>query len=372
MPFLGADAAEDRPSVKLGRLHEAQVEIHRNGGDKTGPYWYQGNIRVLEEQVRTTAQVSADLKDPLNQATLARIQRGLTDEAVVQEEVQVRRAANPSWAATRGETDAMLARVARLRYLAKHANDRHVVRLYSLDRAGKSEERILAFIDQDPITEAPQKRFTDTEKGWRNKQLVTFGCMALIDAIFLWGMISFASAPVTVGAQAQQISDQAVSSLTYILIAAGWVASVLGIYMAMARRTLVSSWEIQPIKQLGLDTHSEAVYLQNSQAAPASDYLARVLGYDSETISDYALAVAKLPVDAMSTMQEQSESQRRELDTVQMKAIEQGAMTASLRSLGMRRPTTVYEAGVNPWVVVLITGSVVAVVAIAVAMAIGG
>ena len=247
-----------------------------------------------------------------------------------------------------------------------------MVRLYSLDRAGKSEERILAYIDQDPITEAPQKRFTDTEKGWRQKQIVTFGCMALLDAIFLWGMVSFASAPVATGAQAQQVSQQATSSLTYILIAAGWVSTTLAVYMLMARRTLVSSWEIQPIKQLGLDTHSEAVYLQNSQAAPASDYLAKVLGYDADTISDYALAVAKLPVDAMSTMQEQVESQRRELDTVQTKGIEQGAMTASLKALGMRRPTTVYESGVSPWLVVLITATVVAVIAVAIVLAAGG
>lgn len=333
MPLFDGSTEEDRPSVKVGRLHEAQVEIHRNGGDKTGPYWYQGHVRVLEEEVHTTAEVSSELRDPLNAATLQRIHRGLSDDQVVQEEFATRRKAFPDWTPSQREVDATLGRIGRLRYLAKHSSDPHVVRLYSLDRAGKSEERILAFIDQDPITEAPQKRFTDTEKGWRHKQLVTLGGMALLDAIFLWGMISFASAPVATGAQAQQISQQATSSLTYIVIAAGWVATTLAVYMVMARRTLVSSWEIQPIKQLGLDTHSEAVYLQNSQAAPASDYLARVLGYDTETISDFALAVAKLPVDAMSTMQEQVESQRRELDTVQMKAIEQGAMTASLKAL---------------------------------------
>jgi ribulose bisphosphate carboxylase small subunit len=372
MPLWGGTTGGDRPSVKVGRLHEGQVELHRNGGDKTGPYWYQGNVRVLEEQVRTTADLSAELRDPLNQLTLGRINQGLSDDQIVQEELAYRIAGNPGWGPSKLEVDAALGRIARLRYLASRSHDQHVVRLYSLDRAGKSEERILAFIDQDPLKEAPQKRFTDTEKGWRHKQLVTFGCMAFLDAIFLWGMISFASAPVSTGAQAQQVSVQAFSNLAYILIAAGWISTVLALYMWMARRTLVSSWEIQPIKQLGLDTHSEAVYLQNSQAAPASEYLARILGYDADTISDYALAVAKLPVDAMSTMQEQVEAQRRELDTVQTKAIEQGAMTASLKALGMRRPATVYEAGINPWLVVLITGSIVAVVAVAVILAAGG
>ena len=195
--------------------------------------------------------------------------------------------------------------------------------------------------------------------------------MAVMDALFLFGMLSFASAPVSTGAQAQQISSQANSSLTYILLAAGWIGTALAIYMLMARRTLVSSWEIEPIKLLGLDTHSEAVYLQNSQAAPSAEYLSRILGYSPDAISDYALAVAKLPVDAMSTMQEQAESQRKELDTVQMRGIEQGAMNASLRSLGMRRPTTVYESGANPWLIAGIVAVLAVVGTVAVFLASG-
>ena len=38
----------------------------------------------------------------------------------------------------------------------------------------------------------------------------------------------------------------------------------------------------------------------------------------------------------------------------------------------MRRSTTVYDSGVNPWIVVLITGTVVTVVAVAVILAAGG
>ena len=108
--------ADDRPSVKLGRLHEAQVEIHRHGGDKTGPYWYQGNVRVLEEQVKTTEQLVVELTDPLNVATLARLSRGLTDDQVVEEEFALRRKAVPSWTASKLEVDGALARVQRLRY----------------------------------------------------------------------------------------------------------------------------------------------------------------------------------------------------------------------------------------------------------------
>ena len=372
MSLFSRPEAEDRPSVKVGRVHEAPVEIHRHGGDKTGPYWYQGNVRVLEEQVRTTEQLVVELRDPLNTPTLNRIQRDLSDEQIVEEEFAVRRRSFPSWTPSKLEIDAALTRVQRLRWLAKHSKDQHIVRVFSLDRAGKSEERILAFVDQDPIKEAPQKRYTETEKGWRHKQLVITICMGAMDVLFLVGMLTFASAPVSSGAQAAQLSAQAGANLTYILISAGWIATVIGMYLWMAGRTLVSSWEIEPIKLLGLDTHSEAVYLQNSQAAPSSEYLSRLLGLSPEAISDYALAVAKLPVDAMSTMQEQVESQRKELDTVQMRGIEQGAMNASLRSLGMRRPTTVYESGSSLWLIVGIVLAVGIFASIAVAYLVAG
>ena len=372
MGFFSSAEVEDRPSIKLGRLHEAQVEIHRHGGDRTGSYWYQGQVRVLEAQVRTTEQVSMELHDPVNAPTLVRIRRGLTDEQVVEEEFAIRKRAHPDWSATKPEADAALSRVTRLRYLAQHAKDNHVVRFYSLDRAGKSEERILAFVDQDPVTEAPQKRYTETEKGWRQKQIWTLVGMGLLDALFLFGMLSFANSPVTTGVQTAQVQQQATTDLLYLGWGASLVTAVLLSFALWARRTLVSSWEIEPIRQLGLDTHSEAVYLQNSQEAPASDYLARVLGYDAETISDYALAVANLPVDAMSTMQEQSESQRNELDTVKMKGIETAAMTASLRSLGMRRSTPIIESGTSLWIVIGIVGVLVAVGVIAVILAMGG
>lgn len=372
MGLFGSEDVEGRPSTKIGRLHEAETEIHLSTGDKSGPWWYQGRIRVLETEVRTTEQVVAELHDPANRPFLKLLRAGWSDDRITKWLFSETKRIEPGWVPTKQAIDATHARVERLRLLAEHANDPHVVHFYSLDRAGKSEERILAFVDQDPIKEAPQRRYSETEKGWRRKQLVTFVGMGLIDLVFLAGMISFASAPVTTGVQAQAVSQTALSSLIYVLVAAGWGASVIALYMIMARRTLVSSWEIQPIKHLSLDTHSQAVYLQNSQHEPASDYLSRLLSYRPSTIASYAAAVAKLPTDAIGTLQEQVDAQRHEIDTAQMTGIENGAMRANLRTLGAHRAAPIIESGTSLWVVIGVVASLITVVAIAVILATGG
>ena len=368
MPLLSKPVT-GRPSIKLGERYDAQVEMHYHGKPE---WWSQGYPWLKDIRVATTQQISAELHDPANRPLLRCLKLGWTNEKVVEWLITQVRRGDTEYVPSAADLQAAAARVQRLRKLAEHANDQHVVRLVGLESATKDEERILAFVDQNPFTEAPQKRFTDTEKGWRHKQIVTFACMALVDAIFLWGMVSFASAPVATGAQAQQISAQAASSLTYILIAAGWVSTTLALYMLMARRTLVSSWEIAPLVNSTLDTHSEVVYLQNSQDEPSSEYLARVMGFDATTISAFTTAVLKFQTDAISTHQEQSQSLRSELDTAELVGIEDSLTRINLRALGGRRTAPVYEPGANPWILVGIVTTIAVVVTVAVILAAGG
>ena len=183
MPLLSKPVT-GRPSIKLGERYDAQVEMHYHGKPE---WWSQGYPWLKDIRVATTQQISAELHDPANRPILRCLKLGWTNEKVVEWLItQVRRGDN-EYVPSAADLQAAMARVQRLRKLAEHANDQHVVRLVGLESATKDEERILAFVDQNPFTEAPQKRFTDTEKGWRHKQFVSFGCMALIDAIFLWG-----------------------------------------------------------------------------------------------------------------------------------------------------------------------------------------
>ena len=368
MPLLSKPVT-GRPSIKLGERYDAQVEMHYHGKPE---WWSQGYPWLKEVRVATTQQISAELHDPANRPLLRCLKLGWSNEKIVEWLVTEVRRSDKEYVPSDADLHAATARVQRLRKLAEHANDQHVIRLIGIESATKEEERILAFVDQNPFTEAPQRRFTETEKGWRHKQLVTFGAMALIDAIFLWGMVSFASAPVTAGAQVQQISTQAVSNLAYILIAAGWVSTTLALYMLMARRTLVSSWEIAPLVHSTLVTHSEVVYLQNSQDEPSSEFLARVMGFDPATISSFTTAVLKFQADAISTHQEQSQSLRSELDTAELVGIEDSLTRINLRALGGRRTTPVYEANANPWLLVAIVTTIAVVVTIAVVLAAGG
>ncbi len=361
---------EGRPSVKIGRMHEAQMEIHYRSGVES--WWYQGNVRVEEAQVRTTAEISGELRDPSNRSYLKLIQSGWDDDRIVAWTVAQLGQADKTWLPRKEELDALRDRLKRLRYLAQHSNDPHVVHIYTLDRAAKSEERILAFVDQDPIKEAPQVRYTETEKGWRQKQLVIMLGMASIDALFLIGMLTFASAPVATGAQAAQISAQAAANLTNILIAAGWGASSIALYMLMARRTLVGTWDIEPLTPMSLDAHSEAVYLKNSQDAPSSVYLARILGYPTSQIREYTTAVAKFQADTISTHQEQSRSLRVELDTTEIVGIEDWATRVDLRALGRRHQAPVVDGGMSVWIIVGIVVTLAVVASVAAVILAGG
>ena len=76
MSFFGSPAAEERPSIRLGRLHEGEVEIHMHTGDASQDWWYQGRPRIVETRVQTTDQLYLDLHDPLNAPCLNLIRKG--------------------------------------------------------------------------------------------------------------------------------------------------------------------------------------------------------------------------------------------------------------------------------------------------------
>jgi len=237
---------------------------------------------------------------------------------------------------------------------------RHASYVYTLKDAPKSQERILVFLDQDPLAEAPHTPYTRTEKGQRRVQIVTFLGMGIADLVFLFGMLSFASAPT---ATAQAVSEAGAQLANQALVFGLVVALVFGVmatYLLMARRTMISDWEIQPLAQGEHLPHGEAVFLVNSQKDPAAKYLERVLELDAAALRDFATAVEKFQSDTISTLQDQNASQRDQLDTAEIVGIEDQVSRIDLRALGRSRTPSVRESGVGTLVLVAAIAAVVA------------
>ena len=237
---------------------------------------------------------------------------------------------------------------------------KHATYVYTLKNAPKSQERVLVFLDQDPLAEAPHTPYTRTEKGQKRVQLVTFLGMGIADLVFLFGMLSFASEPTSTAQAVSQAGAQIASQGLIFGLVVALVFGVMGTYLVMARRTKISDWEIQPLAQGQLVPHGEAVFLVNSQKDPAAKYLERVLKLDTSALRDFATAVEKFQSDTISTLQEQNASQRDQLDTTEIVGIEDQICRIDLRALGRQRAPSVPETGFGSLVLVALISAVLA------------
>jgi hypothetical protein len=357
---LNSRDSEDRKAVQIGRIHEAPAEVHYSSG--TDRWWYHGPLWVQETRPVREGEFNPVLRDPRNRSILRLIRKGWTDEQIAAWLVgAVKRAEEKVEPLTpadeRNARAGALAAVREIRHAFEGANEPHVARVYGLKNASKTDERILVTIDQDLIHEAPMVRYTQTEKGSRRLQLVMMGSMAVVDAIFLYVMISLINAGPAVVADAAVVQQTAFSS-GYLF---AFPVLFLAVYVWMARRTLVLDMEIQPVVEDLQDTHSEAVYLVNSEKSPAAAYLARLYRTDPSAVRGLTEEIARFQSDTIANLQEQARSLRIELDSAKVLGVEAWSQSTDLRALGQTRAPSIHQDPVGMWVLLGIVAVVVGV-----------
>ena len=221
-------------------------------------------------------------------------------------------------------------------------------------------------IDQDLVHEAPMVPFTRTEKGSRRLQIAMMAAMAIIDAIFLYAMVSFVNAGPSFAVNAGQVQQLSLSFGQLIALP----SVILVTYVLMARRTLVLDLEIQPVVEDLEDTHSEAVYLVNSEKTPASTYLSRTFRLDPAAVRSLTEEIARFQSDTIANLQEQSRSLRTELDSAKVLGGEAWSQSTDLKALDQRHLPSIHHDPLGTWVLVGIVATVVGV-AVWAAMAAG-
>jgi hypothetical protein len=352
--------SEGRDAIQIGRTHEAPAEIHYSSG--TDRWWYHGPLWVQETRPVREGEFNPILRDPRNRSILRLIRRGWTDEQIAGWlVVEIRNAEQKVEPLTaedeRSAKAGALAAARQVRGAFAGANEPHVARVYGLKNATKTDERILVTIDQDLIHEAPMIRYTQTEKGSRRLQLVMMGSMAVVDAIFLWVMVSLINAGPAVLQDAAVVQQTAFSS-GYLF---AFPIMFLAVYVWMARRTLVLDMEIQPVVEDLQDTHSEAVYLVNSEKTPAATYLSKLYRTDSTAIQGLTEEVARFQSDTIANLQDQARSLRSELDSAKMLGVEAWSRTTDLRALGQTRVASIDRDPIGTWVLMAVVAVVVGV-----------
>ncbi|MGH9030414.1 MAG: hypothetical protein ACRDV4_12470 [Acidimicrobiales bacterium] len=359
MGLFGKDS-DAREAVQLGRTHEVPAEIHYSSG--TDRWWYHGPLWVQETRPVREGEFNPVLRDPRNRAILRLIRKGWTDEQITGWLVGLVKRAEEKVEplAPDDERDARagaLSAVREIRRAFSGANEPHVARVYGLRNASKTDERILVTIDQDLIHEAPMVRYTQTEKGSRRLQLVMMGSMAVVDAIFLYVMISLINAGPAVVADAAAVQQIAFSS-GYLF---AFPILFLVTYVWMARRTLVLDMEVQPVVEDLQDTHSEAVYLVNSEKTPAVTYLTRLFRTEPAAVRGLTGEIARFQSDTIANLQEQARSLRTELDSAKILGVEAWSQTTDLRALGQTRAPSIHQDPIGMWVLLGIVAVVVGV-----------
>jgi hypothetical protein len=355
MALFDSDPVE-REAVRLGRVHEVPAEIHYSSGSDR--WWYHGPLWVQETRPVHEWEFSPALRDPRNRFVLRLIKKGWTNERIATELVsEVQRTEPLTPEEERAALASATAVVREVRRAAGRAHEPHVLRIYGLKNASKTDERILVTIDQDLVHEAPMVPFTRTEKGSRRLQFAMMAAMAIIDAIFLYAMVSFVNAGPELAVNAAQIQQLSLSFGQLIALP----SVILVTYVLMARRTLVLDLEIQPVVEDLQDTHSEAVYLVNSEKTPASTYLSRTFRLDPATVRGFTEEIARFQSDTIANLQEQSRSLRTELDSAKVLGVEAWSQSTDLRSLGHGHAPSIQRDPVGMWVLVGVVAVVVGV-----------
>jgi hypothetical protein len=348
MSWLSPDPVND--AIKLGRSHAVNAEIHYSSGSDR--WWYHGPLWVAETRPVRESKFNQLLSDPRNRPIVEVL--GSSPKAT-DEEVAARCRVEP-WV-VRG-----------IRRALEHADEPHLIRVYGLEKASKQEERILLTIDQDLIHDAPMIPYTRTEKGARRFQMWTLLSMILADVIVLYFMLQFIQQAPAVTYASQQLvglSTQFIELMVFIF-------ALLGVYWSVARRTLVLDMEIQPVVENLQDTHSEAVFLVNSEKSPVTTYVNRLFRLDSRSIGELSEEIGRFQSDIISNLQEQSRGLRTELDHAKILGIERYSQSADMAVLG--RASGGGVGGGNWATLILIVGivAVVAVVATYAVLATGG
>ncbi len=339
MSLFGRRRAPD--SVVLGRTHEVPAEVHYSSGSDR--WWYHGPLWVQETRPVTEGELSTVLADPRNVPVVEQLRKNVPADAVAR------------------SLSLPLPEVRRVEEALRHAREPHLLRLYGLANAPKEGERLLVTIDQDLVHEAPMIPFTRTEKGARRLQWATMAAMGIVDAIFLFAMLTFLGAgpSLALGSAAAQQQLQSLALTFGELVALP--SAVLVTYVLMARRTLVLDVEVQPLVEGLQDAHTEAVYLVNSEKSPASAYLARLLRLDASSLRGLTEQIARFESDAIANLQEQARSLRTELDAAKVLGAEAWSQSSDLRALGQDRSSAIGRDPVSLWVLLGVVAVVVGV-----------
>lgn len=356
-----------REAVQLGRAHEALAEVHYASGNDR--WWYHGELWVTETRPVRGYEIDPDLTDPHNGPILARMEQGLSDEQIA------------AWLLQAKDTDARvpgllaapyelrfkraLAVIRRVRWARDHASDPHLVRFYGFRSASKEEERVLASVDQDLISEAPTVPYTQTEKGWRRVQLVMFVGMAIAYIVLIGTTLSFSASPSVTAQTAQAAQQQVASSLSQVLELAAIPGVGIVVWWLMARKTRVLDLQVQPLVGTFLDAHTEPVFLTNSTKTPASMYLAHVLRVGMEGIEALATAVRNFETDTLAQQREQIASLRFQIDSAKLTGLDSLNENLDMAALSGRRPAVIAAEGglgtviLSVLIAVAVTGVVV-------------
>ncbi|MGI0155992.1 MAG: hypothetical protein ACREDE_07685 [Thermoplasmata archaeon] len=328
-------------SIVLGRAHQVPAEVHYSSGSDR--WWYHGPLWVQETRPVQVGRLSPVLADPRNGPVIDQLRRKVPAEMVAR------------------SLSLPLAEVRRVEEALRHAREPHLLRIYGLANAPKESERVLVTVDQDLIHEAPMIPYTRTEKGARQLQWATMSAMGIVDAIFLFAMLSFLGAGPSLALGTAEAQQQLASlSLTFGELVSLPLAILLT-YVLMARRTLVLDLEVQPLIEGLQDTHTEAVYLVNSEKSPASAYLARLLRLDADSLRTLTEQIARFESDAIANLQEQARSLRTELDAAKVLGAEAWSQSTDLRALGQDRGSSIHQDPTSLWVLLAAVAVVVGV-----------
>lgn len=348
-----------RDAIRLGREHSVPAEIHYKSGSDS--WWYAGPLWLRETRPVQEHDFNPLLLDPRNRAIIRRIRLRWTDQQIAWWMVggartNDHREGEPM---SPGKYQAAIRRalaiVADVRAAFDRAGEPHQAYIYGLQNTSKADERILVSIDQDMIKEAPMVPFTRTEKGTRRVQLVTLLAMIAGDAILLYAMLSLSlSTDATQSGLAQASSEFQTTGVEFGLVIA-LVFLPLAIYLFMARRTLVLDLEVQPLLEGLGDTHTEAVFLVNSQKTPAAAYVSQVLHLDPDSVRGLTREIVRFQADTIANLQEHNRALRGELDSKRVLDFDAWGQQTDLRSLGRVHAGSATGSSGGLWIILIIS-----------------
>jgi hypothetical protein len=339
-------------SVRIGRIHEVPAEVHYSSGSDR--WWYHGPICLTETRSLREEQFSPHLQDPRNRPIVEDLQSfpNAVDEDVAKKwKVPVRV-------------------VKEIRIELERRAEPHVLRVYTLKNATKRDERILGTIDQDLFAEAPSVPYSQTEKGARRLKWAMLATMLILDSVFLFAMFSVLPSAASSYVTPQELLVETQSTLVQFGLVIAIPSTALGVYVWMARRTLVADIDIQPVLESVGDTHAEVVFLVRSQKTPASSYLTHLFHLRPDTVRELTEEFGRFQTDLIGSLQDQVRSLHEEIDEDHSQRHEQLSRDADRRALGYGAASPF--AGINVWAIVLVVGVAVVVAVVGTYVAVGG